>query len=95
MECVQRVCSGIGRALCIALSNAGAKVCALARDGTLLAELAAEKSNVTPILGDVTFSAKELEEVLRPHLPFDYLVNNAGINVLQKVGEITMEAVDQ
>ncbi|TIU78924.1 MAG: SDR family NAD(P)-dependent oxidoreductase, partial [Mesorhizobium sp.] len=69
--------SGIGRAIAIALSDAGYDVYAVGRSQAALKELQAERPGILPIAVDVT-DRETLESVLAD-LRIDVLINNAGI----------------
>lgn len=69
--------SGIGRAMAIALSEAGYDVYAIGRSETALRELKAERPGIVPIAVDVT-DREGLETVLAG-LHIDVLINNAGM----------------
>ena len=72
--------SGLGRHFVKVLSQAGASVFAVARRASLLADLAAEVANTTPVPCDVTVGddiARLLDIVLPAATPI-VLVNNAG-----------------
>ncbi|RWD52254.1 MAG: SDR family oxidoreductase [Mesorhizobium sp.] len=69
--------SGIGRAIAVALSDAGYEVYAAGRGKPALKELQAERPGIVPIAIDVT-DREALESVLTD-LHIDVLVNNAGI----------------
>ncbi|TIN17393.1 MAG: SDR family oxidoreductase, partial [Mesorhizobium sp.] len=69
--------SGIGRAIAIALSDAGYDVYAVGRSQAALKELQAERPGILPIAVDVT-DREALESVLAD-LTIDVLINNAGI----------------
>lgn len=69
--------SGIGRAMTIALSDAGYDVYALGRSESALEELRTGNSRVVPIAMDVT-DRDGLESVL-VDIDIDVLINNAGI----------------
>lgn len=68
--------SGIGRAMALALSDAGYAVFAVGRDADALERLKAERPSVTPLAVDVT-DREALESVIAG-LHVDVLINNAG-----------------
>ncbi|KHJ97864.1 oxidoreductase, short chain dehydrogenase/reductase family protein [Oesophagostomum dentatum] len=84
---------GIGNAIAIALSKAGANVVALARDRTKLEELRSQHANIFIIVGDVTSSESALSTLLAPYQPFDILVNNAGTGTLEASHSLSEQAV--
>lgn len=69
--------SGIGRAMAVALSEAGYEVYAAGRSRTALEELRAERAGITPVAVDVT--DRDAIEAAVADLHIDVLVNNAGI----------------
>ncbi|RUW67221.1 MULTISPECIES: SDR family oxidoreductase [unclassified Mesorhizobium] len=69
--------SGIGRAIAVALSDAGYDVYAVGRSQAALKELQAERPGIVPIAVDVT-DREALESVVAD-LTIDVLINNAGI----------------
>lgn len=72
---------GIGRVMCAVLAARGAQVCGLDRETDGLAQLAAQHSDLTTIVADLT-NAAELARALatnqQAHGEFDCLVNNAA-----------------
>jgi len=84
---------GLGRACTLALSEAGARVIAVARTGEALKRLAADASGpietwVEDVTGDALLRRIEALERL------DVLVNNAGSNRPQPFLEVTDDALD-
>ncbi|WP_081853133.1 SDR family oxidoreductase [Bosea sp. 117] len=69
--------SGIGRAMALALSEAGYEVYAIGRSKAALEELRSERPGITPIAVDVT--DREAIEAIVSDLHIDVLINNAGI----------------
>ncbi|MGE3290896.1 MAG: SDR family oxidoreductase [Geminicoccaceae bacterium] len=69
--------SGIGRAMTLALSEAGYEVYAVGRSKVALAELRATRPGITPLAVDVT--DREALEAVVTGLHIDVLINNAGI----------------
>ncbi|TIV72192.1 MAG: SDR family oxidoreductase [Mesorhizobium sp.] len=69
--------SGIGRAMAVALSDAGYDVYAVGRSQAALKELQAERPGIVPIAVDVT--DREALEPVVADLTIDVLINNAGI----------------
>lgn len=69
--------SGIGRAMAIALGDAGYEVYAVGRSKAALEELRAARPGITPIAVDVT--DREALEAVVADLAIDVLVNNAGV----------------
>ena len=69
--------SGIGRAMAMALSEAGYDVYAIGRSKAALGELRAAQSRITPIAVDVT--DREALEAVVADLHIDVLINNAGM----------------
>ncbi len=75
--CVTGATSGIGRAIAIALCDAGYDVYAVGRSETALKKLQAERSRIVPIAVDVT--DREAVETVLADLHIDVLINNAGM----------------
>ncbi|WP_280821746.1 SDR family oxidoreductase [Pseudaminobacter soli (ex Li et al. 2025)] len=69
--------SGIGRAMALALSEAGYNVYAAGRSETALKELRSAHPNITPIAVDVT--DRDALEAAVGDLRIDVLINNAGM----------------
>ena len=69
--------SGIGRAMAVALSEAGYEVYAIGRSRAALEELRAARPGITPIAVDVT--DREALEAVVLDLHIDVLINNAGM----------------
>ncbi|PAV84912.1 hypothetical protein WR25_21771 [Diploscapter pachys] len=87
---------GIGKEIAKGLADCGAKVVVLARNEQALDEIVADHpERVAKVVCDLTASITEIEAKLAPHQPFDGLVNNAGIAVLEPVGHITELAIEQ
>ncbi|VDL73909.1 unnamed protein product [Nippostrongylus brasiliensis] len=83
---------GLGHAIALALARSGATVLALARDKEKLDELKREHNNISVVVADVTAPEAELKSLLAPHQPFDFLVNNAGVGLLESCLNVTEEA---
>ncbi|HEY9214631.1 MAG TPA: SDR family oxidoreductase [Ancylobacter sp.] len=69
--------SGIGRAMAVALSEAGYEVFAVGRSKAALEALRSERPGITPIAVDVT--DREAIEAVVSGLHIDVLINNAGV----------------
>src|SRR3712207_4677431 len=69
--------SGIGRAMAIALSEAGYEIYAVGRSEIALDELRAARPGITPLAVDVT--DREALEATVTGLRIDVLINNAGM----------------
>ncbi|CAI4222638.1 unnamed protein product [Auanema sp. JU1783] len=82
---------GIGRELVVELTKRGATVFALGRNEKALEELS-RLCGAVPIVCDVTDSEDAIRRCLEPYQPFGYLVNNAGIAILEPFGEISPES---
>ena len=82
---------GLGRAIALALAQAGVEVLAVARSGDALAELAAENAAVTPWVADVGDPAFYQALAARR---CDILVNNAGMNRPLPIAEMPTDALD-
>jgi L-xylulose reductase len=83
---------GIGRETARMLAARGAKVMAMSRTQSDLDSLEAEISS-TSIVVDLA-DAEATRQAALAALPADYLVNCAGINVLQSFVDVTVEAFD-
>ena len=83
---------GLGRAICIALAQAGATVTAVARDPAGLAELVAEHPEIQTWQADVTDPAFGAELAQRD---VDIFVNNAGTNNPMPMVDVPVEVLDQ
>jgi 2-deoxy-D-gluconate 3-dehydrogenase len=93
---------GIGRAVALALGEAGAHVGLLARTAGQLDAVAAELRgmgrravSVAADLADVSGIPALVETLARELGGIDILVNNAGINVPQPAADVTVEAWDR
>jgi L-xylulose reductase len=84
---------GIGRATIVDLLARGAQVVALSRSGADLAEIETAHGCKT-IVVDLA-DAEATRAAVRAALPFDYLVNCAGITELQPALDVTTEAFDR
>ena len=85
--------SGIGRAMALALSEAGYDVYAAGRREAALEELRAGRPGITPIAVDVT-DRGALEAVVAD-LPIDVLINNAGtMPPLGNFADMAMSDID-
>ena len=82
---------GLGRAICVALAQAGAEVTAVARDPAALAELAAEHPDIRTWAADVTDPAFGLELAQRR---VDILINNAGTNSPMPIVDVPLDVLD-
>ena len=83
---------GIGRATVADLARRGMRVIALSRSANDLAEIEAEHGCRT--LAVDLADAEATRAAAEAALPFDYLVNNAGIAVLESVLDTTPETFD-
>lgn len=86
---------GIGHAIAVALAEAGAYVVALARNEARLDELKEKHKNISVVVGDVTLPEVSLASLLEAHHPFDFLVNNAGVVVLEHCLNISEDALSK
>lgn len=88
---------GIGRAIAVALADAGAEVYLAARTSTEINDLAAaikdKGGTATPVQLDVMDTAGVTDTVDK-HGPFDILVNNAGGNRPTELSALTEEDYD-
>ncbi len=83
---------GLGRAICIALAQAGASVTAVARDGAALTSLADDYPAIQTWQADVNdpgFGAQLAEREV------DLLVNNAGTNSPMPMVDVPLTDLDQ
>ncbi len=83
---------GLGRAICVALSQAGATVTAVARDAVGLAALADDHPTIGTWQADVNDPAFGAELAER-HV--DILVNNAGINRPMPMADVPIDVLDE
>jgi NAD(P)-dependent dehydrogenase (short-subunit alcohol dehydrogenase family) len=83
---------GIGKAIALALADAGAEVIAVARSADDLAQLAAECPGVTAHPADVV--DPDFHSWLTDQ-PLDILINNAGTNTPLPVTEVTAAVLDR
>jgi NAD(P)-dependent dehydrogenase (short-subunit alcohol dehydrogenase family) len=83
---------GLGRAISVALAEAGADVTVVARDAEGLAALAEAYPSIATWQADITdpaFSAA------LAHRPVDILVNNAGTNSPMAMADVPIDVLDQ
>uniref|UniRef100_A0A8B9G1F5 Dicarbonyl and L-xylulose reductase n=1 Tax=Amazona collaria TaxID=241587 RepID=A0A8B9G1F5_9PSIT len=85
---------GIGRAVAVALSKAGARVTALSRTAADLESLARECPGIEPLCLDLA-DWDATEAAVGAAGPFELLVNNAAVAVLQPFLEVTREALER
>jgi NAD(P)-dependent dehydrogenase (short-subunit alcohol dehydrogenase family) len=83
---------GLGRAISIALAEAGADVTVVARDAEGLAALAKAYPNIATWQADITDPA--FGAALANH-PVDILVNNAGTNSPMPMADVPSDVLDQ
>lgn len=83
---------GLGRAICIALAQAGANVTAVARDPAGLLEFATEHPTIQTWQADVNDPAFGIELSQRP---VDIFVNNAGTNAPMPMIDVPIDVLDQ
>ncbi len=83
---------GLGRAICIALAEAGASVTAVARDPLVLGEFAREYPGIATWQADVNDPAFGAELAQRP---VDIFVNNAGTNSPMPMIDVPVALLDQ
>ena len=84
---------GIGRAIAIALMKGGADTYAISRTQSDLNSLKEEVPGIHTICIDITdwgLTKTTLEDIIKDD-PIELLVNNAGTNILEEVGNITEE----
>jgi NAD(P)-dependent dehydrogenase (short-subunit alcohol dehydrogenase family) len=94
--------SGIGRAVALALGQAGAAIVVIARDqanlGAVTAELRAAGCRAAAIsadLGDRRATQRAARDATEPFGAPDILVNCAGLNLRPALAELTIEQWDQ
>ena len=94
--------SGIGRAIALALGQAGAAVVIIARDPSRLADVTSELTKagclalaVSADLGDREAVGRAASEAIEPFGPPDILVNCAGLNLRPALAELTTDQWDQ
>ncbi|NXX48515.1 DER reductase, partial [Tricholaema leucomelas] len=85
---------GIGRAVAVALSKAGAHVTALSRTAADLESLARECPGITPLCLDLA-DWDATEAAVSAAGPFQLLVNNAGVAMLQPFLKVTRDALQR
>ena len=83
---------GLGRAICVALAQAGAAVTAVAREPAALSELAAEYPDIQTWQADVNDPAFGAELAQRR---VDIFVNNAGTNSPMPMIDVPIDVLDQ
>lgn len=83
---------GLGRAIALALAEAGAEVLAVARGADELAALDAEHERIVPWTADATDPAFHAELAARD---LDILVNNAGTNQPMPMAEVPVDVLDR
>lgn len=84
--------SGIGRELAKKLVKCGATVTALSKTEKYLKTLKDECPKIKTLAADV--SSKDIRKVLREHGPFDGLVNNAALAILEPFLETKEDSFD-
>jgi NAD(P)-dependent dehydrogenase (short-subunit alcohol dehydrogenase family) len=84
---------GIGKAVCVALARAGAKVIVAGRDAAKAARLARQVKGIALEL-DVT-QTPQIEQALKPFRRIDLFVNCAGVSREEALSEVTEEAWDE
>jgi NAD(P)-dependent dehydrogenase (short-subunit alcohol dehydrogenase family) len=82
---------GLGRAIAIALADAGADVTAVARNAPELEAMAADHARITPWVADVSDPTFGLELAQRT---VDILVNNAGTNQPMTMADVPLNVLD-
>ena len=94
--------SGIGRAIAMALGQAGAAVVVVARDPDRLADATSELTQagcrafaISADLGDRDAVVRAADEAVKPFGPPDILVNSAGLNFRPPLAALTTGQWDQ
>lgn len=85
---------GIGRAISIALAEAGAKTFAVSRTKEHLDALVSKFPSIRPVCIDLS-NWKETRIAIENLGPIDLLVNNAGIAILHPFLEVPENAIDE
>ncbi len=83
---------GLGRAICIALAQAGASVTAVARDAAVLREFSNEYPSILTWQADVNDPSFGIELARRS---VDIFVNNAGTNNPMPMVDVPVDVLDQ
>ncbi|XP_030760234.1 L-xylulose reductase-like [Sitophilus oryzae] len=86
--------SGIGKGIATRLVQCGGTVIAVDRSEENLDKLKGEFPTVIPVAVDLG-SWNEAQEKIKVVLPVDLLVNCAGLDIIQSVGDITEDAFDK
>jgi NAD(P)-dependent dehydrogenase (short-subunit alcohol dehydrogenase family) len=94
--------SGIGRAIALALGQAGAAVVIIARDQANLKDAAGELtqagcrvSTISADLGDREVVCSAADQASKPFGSPDILVNSAGLNLRPPLADLTLGAFDE
>lgn len=98
IACVTGASSGLGRQAALMLARRGAKVIAIARRETELAELARQgEGRIQPLAADLT-DREQLLHIARAASaafgPPDILINAAGVNTREHADQVTPQAWD-
>jgi L-xylulose reductase len=91
--CVTGAGRGIGKSLALRLAQLGATVIAVSKSDENLKQLVAENNSITPVCVDLT-DWNATKEAIKPHLPIQYLVNNAAMAILDPFLEAKPEDFD-
>ncbi|CAF0992335.1 unnamed protein product [Adineta ricciae] len=92
--CVTGAGRGIGRAIAVRLAQLGCRVIAIGRTEDYLIDLAKEHQNIVPVAVDVK-NWTATKTAIKPYLPIQLLVNNAGILMLNDFLNIKREDFDE
>ena len=84
---------GLGRGIALEFARQGARVYALARTEADLETLEKEHANITGVVADVV--SDEALEQIRQLGAIDILMNNAGTNQPEPIGEVSDETLDR
>lgn len=85
---------GIGRGICKLLYQCGAEVVALSRTLSDLTSLQQECPGIVSVEADLSNIQDTIQQV-KSAGPFDLLVNNAGVGILQPFLDVTEESYDR
>ena len=84
---------GLGRGIALEFARQGARVYALARTAADLASLEKAHANITGVVADVV--SDEALEQIRQLGSIDILMNNAGTNQPEPIGDVSDETLDR
>lgn len=91
--CVTGAGRGIGKSLALRLAQLGAKVIAVSKTDENLKQLVAENPNIVPVCVDLS-DWQATKDAIKPHLPIQYVVNNAAMAILDSFLDVKPEDFD-